>query len=207
MPAIAWLPLLTFLFITAITPGPNNLSCISMGVQHGYRRSLIYIMGIVFGMFVQAVISGLISTTLYTLFPKFESVLRYVGAIYILWLAYVTLNSKYSTDQNGTKPLGFKNGFLLQFLNVKAIFFVLTVFTAYLQPILGNYLLIFLAAIALGLRSFLVNSAYALFGSTIRQFLSHPVINKVFNIFIALALVYNAADLIKLRALITALFS
>jgi cysteine/O-acetylserine efflux protein len=206
MPAITWIPLLTFLFITAITPGPNNLSCVSMGVQHGYRRSLIYILGIVFGMFVQAMISGFISTTLYTLFPKFETLLRYVGAVYILWLAFVTLNSKYSVDNNGSIPLGFKNGFLLQFLNVKAILFILTVFTAYLQPILGNFLFIFIAALLLGFRSFFVNSAYALFGSTIRQFLSHPAINKAFNIAIAATLVYNAADLIKLPAIINKIF-
>jgi cysteine/O-acetylserine efflux protein len=167
-----------------------------MGVQHGYKRSLIYIMGIVVGMILQSLISGLISTTLYDLFPKFETVLRVIGAVYILWLAFITLNSRYATDNNDSKPLGFKDGFLLQFLNVKGILFVLTVYTAYLQPILGNFVFIFLAALLLGFRAFLVNSTWAVFGSTIRRFLSHPVINKAFNIIVSLALVYNALDLL-----------
>jgi cysteine/O-acetylserine efflux protein len=196
MPAINWIPLLTFLLVTTLSPGPNNLSCISMGVQHGYKRSLIYIMGIVVGMILQSLISGLISTTLYELFPKFEAVLRVIGAVYILWLAFITLNSRYATENNDTKPLGFKNGFLLQFLNVKAILFILTVYTAYLQPILGNIIFISIAALLLGVRSFLVNSNWAVFGSTIRRFLSHPVINKAFNITVSLALVYNALDLL-----------
>jgi cysteine/O-acetylserine efflux protein len=178
-----------------------------MGVQHGYKRSLVYIMGIVFGMFVQSLLSGLVSTTLFNLFPKFEIVLRFIGAAYILWLAFITLNSSYAADNNGAKPLGFKDGFLLQFLNVKAILFILTVYTAYLQPILGNLVYISLAALLLGLRSFLVNSTWAVFGSTIRRFLSHPVINKVFNVMVSTALVYNAADLIKLPDLITKFFS
>ncbi|MDP2966250.1 MAG: LysE family transporter [Pelolinea sp.] len=196
MPAINWVPLISFLLITALSPGPNNLSCVSMGVQHGYKRSLIYIMGIVFGMIVQSLLSGLISTTLFNLFPKFETVLRVIGAAYILWLAYITLNSSYATDNNGAKPLGFKDGFLLQFLNVKAILFVLTVYTAYLQPILGNIVYISVAALLLGLRSFLVNSTWAVFGSTIRRFLRHSVVNKVFNITVSAALVYNALDLL-----------
>ena len=170
MPAINWVPLLTFLLITTLTPGPNNLSCISMGVQHGYKRSLVYIIGIVFGIFVQSLIAGFISNKLLNLFPGFETILRLIGAAYIVWLAVITFNSKYCSDNNGVIPLGFKDGFILQFLNPKAIFFVLTVYTAYLQPILGNFLLVFLAALLLGLRSFLVNSTWAVFGSAIRRF-------------------------------------
>ena len=83
---------------------------------------------------------------------------------------------------------------------------MLTVYTAYLQPILGNLLFIFLAALLLGFRTFLVNSVWAGFGSTIRRFLSQPLINKVFNIIVFAALVYNAADLIKLPDLITKMF-
>ena len=205
--AIKWVPFLTFLLITTLTPGPNNLSCISMGVQHGYKRSLIYIIGIVFGIFVQSLISGFVSNKLLNLFPGFETILRVIGAAYIAWLALVTFNSSYCSDNNGAVPLGFKDGFILQFLNPKAIFFVLTVYTAYLQPILGNFLLIFLGALLLGLRSFLVNSTWAVFGSAIRRFLSKPVINKVFNGIVSAALLYNAADLIKLPDLVVKFFS
>ena len=206
MSSINWIPLLTFLLITTLSPGPNNLSCISMGVQYGYKRSLIYIFGIVAGMVAQSLLSGLVSATLYDLFPRFETVLRYIGAAYIIWLAFATLNSSYGSNKNGAKPLGFKDGFLLQFLNVKGILFVLTVYTAYLQPILGNLLFIFLAALLLGFRAFLVNSVWAGFGSTIRRFLSQPLINKVFSIIVFAALVYNAADLIKLPDLIAKMF-
>ena len=207
MSAINWVPLLTFLLITTLTPGPNNLSCISMGVQHGYKRSLIYIIGIVSGIFVQSLIAGFISNKLLVVFPGFETILRFIGAAYIVWLAVITFNSTYCSDNNGTIPLGFKDGYFLQFLNPKAIFFVMTVYTAYLQPILGNFLFVFLAALLLALRSFLVNSTWAVFGSAIRRFLSKPVINKVFNGIVSAALIYNAADLIKLPDLISKFFS
>lgn len=206
MSAINWIPLLTFLLITTLTPGPNNLSCISMGVQHGYKRSLVYILGIVSGIFVQSLIGGFVSNKLLSLFPGFETILRVIGAAYIVWLAVITFNSTYCSDNNGVVPLGFKDGFFLQFLNPKAIFFVLTVYTAYLQPILGNFLLVFLAALLLGLRSFLVNSTWAVFGSAIRRFLSKPLVNKIFNGIVSAALLYNAADLIRLPDLISEFF-
>jgi len=178
-----------------------------MGVQHGFKRSLVYIFGIVFGIFVQSLISGFVSNQLLSVFPGFETILRVIGAAYIAWLAVITFNSTYCSDNSGTIPMGFKDGFILQFLNPKAIIFVMTVYTAYLQPILGNFLLIFLAAFLLGLRSFLVNSTWAVFGSAIRRFLSRPVVNKIFNGVVSAALLYNAADLMRLPDLIGKLFS
>jgi len=113
--AINWIPFLTFLLITTLTPGPNNISCMSMGVQYGYKRSLAYIGGIVFGMFVQSMISGLISTTLFSLFPGFETILRYIGGAYIVWLAIITFKSEFCTDPSGSTPMGMKDGFYFNF--------------------------------------------------------------------------------------------
>ncbi|HUV15297.1 MAG TPA: LysE family transporter, partial [Pelolinea sp.] len=76
MSSINWMPLLVFLLITALSPGPNNLSCVSMGVNYGYKNSIVYIMGIVAGMVTQALISGLVSTSLLNLYPRFEAILR-----------------------------------------------------------------------------------------------------------------------------------
>ena len=98
--------------------------------------------------------------------------------------------------------LGFKEGFLLQFLNIKAILFVLTVYNVYLSVVLGNFWLIVLIAVGLGVRSFLANSAYALFGASIRKWMSIPWVGKALNIFIALLLAWNAADLLGLPALL-----
>ena len=139
-------------------------------------------------------------------FSGFETILRVIGAAYIGWIAVITFNSTYYSDNDCVLPLGFKDGFILQFLNPKAIFFVLTVYTAYLQPILGIFPLIFLAALLLGLCAFLVNSTWTVFGSAIRRFLSKPLINRIINGIVSAALLYNAADLIRLPVLISKLF-
>ena len=197
---INWSALAIFLVVTLFSPGPNNLSCISMGVSYGYLKTMTYIWGIVAGFTTQALVSGVVSKTLIDLFPSFESVLRVVGAVYILWMAYRTLRSSYVNGNGKETSLGFKEGFLLQYLNVKGILFVLTIYNVYLSPVLSSFWLIGLAALMLGVRSFLANSLYALFGAGIRQWLDNPVVVKAFNIAIALLLVYSAADLLGLPA-------
>jgi cysteine/O-acetylserine efflux protein len=79
--AINWPALISFLVVTLLSPGPNNLSCISLGIRRGYRVALTYIWGIVLGIFTQSLISGLVSKTLTEAFPSFESILRVVGAL------------------------------------------------------------------------------------------------------------------------------
>jgi len=204
---IEWIPLLSFILITTLSPGPNNLSSASMGVLHGYERSFKFIMGIVVGLFTVMAVSGLISNLMLTIFPAYETILRVIGAIYILWLAYNTLKTTYSSENNEKPPLGFKEGFILQYLNPKVILFGMMMYASYLKPITGDFLLLFISALALAARAFMVNSTWVLFGAGIRRFLSRQIVGKVFNITIAVLLVYNAADLLGLPDLLIKIFA
>lgn len=88
--------MLSFVLVTTYTPGPNNISSTSMGVLYGYERTLPYLLGITTGFLLLMVLCGLISGTLRSLVPAFETVLRIVGAAYVLWLAYETLRATYT---------------------------------------------------------------------------------------------------------------
>ncbi len=206
MPALDWIPLLSFLAITTLSPGPNNLSCASMGVQHGYRKSVDYIIGITVGLFILMLVIGILSSALLTFFPKFENILRYGGAAYILWLAYTTLSASYANNGEDCKPLKFRDGFILQYLNPKAMLFGLTLYTTYLLPLAGMTLWLVFSALLLGFRAYLINSSWVLFGSAVKTRLAQPAIGKAFNILLALMLVYNAINLIRLPELIGKLF-
>ena len=37
------IPLISFVVVTTFTPGPNNISSASMGVLHGYRKTLNFL--------------------------------------------------------------------------------------------------------------------------------------------------------------------
>lgn len=126
MDAINFGAFLTFVIVTTFTLGPNNISSSSMGILYGYKQSLRYIAGIVVGFFFIMLIAGIISQTLYAIFPSLETIMRLVGATYILWLAYKTLKSSYQFDDTSTPVLGFINGLMLQALNPKAWIYALT---------------------------------------------------------------------------------
>ena len=90
--------ILSFVLATTFSPGPNNISSASMGVLHGYRKTLRYLMGIATGFFFVMLLCGWISRTLLDAIPALETMLRIIGAGYILWLAYHSLRANYSKE-------------------------------------------------------------------------------------------------------------
>jgi len=189
------LPLLSFILATVYTPGPNNISSAAMGVLHGYRKTLPYIMGIITGFFFVMMISAGVSASLLVTFPFLETILRYIGAAYILYLAYATFKSSYTFEEGETKPLGYKNGLLLQALNPKGIVFGLTVFSTFLAPLTEQFGSLVLAAFLLTLTSFTGVSLWTLSGSAIKTYLQNPRVGIAVNAFLSLLLVYSAIEL------------
>jgi cysteine/O-acetylserine efflux protein len=189
------IPLLSYVLISTFTPGPNNISSASMGVLHGYKNTLMYQVGMAAGVFCVMLLSGLLSTSLLTFLPNFETILRLVGAGYILYLAFGMLKASYGFNENEVKPIGFAQGLMLQLLNPKLIVYGLTLFTAFLAPITTNIVLLLLAATLLTATAFCATSSWALFGTTIKTYLHQPQVKALVNLILALFLVYTAIEL------------
>ena len=189
------LPLVTFVLITTFTPGPNNISSAAMGVLLGYKKSLRYLLGICVGFFGMMLLSALVSASLLNTIPALETILRYAGAAYILYLAYATLKTSYTFDSQEIKPLGFTNGLLLQILNPKLIVYGLTLFSTFLAPITDQPGLLAIAAVLLTLISFCSISVWTLFGAAIKRYLHQPRVRFYVNVVLSLLLVYTAIEL------------
>ena len=191
-------PLLAYVFISTFTPGPSNVSSASMAVLHGYRSSLSYQVGLAAGVFFMMILSGLISTTLLSSFPALEPALRYIGAGYILYLAFGIIRASYIFDEKKTDPLGFTHGLILQVLNPKLLIYAFTLFTAFLSSITNDLALLALAAALLSATAFGATSVWALFGAVIKSYLHQPYVKVLVNGLLALFLVYAAADLLSM---------
>jgi cysteine/O-acetylserine efflux protein len=188
--------LLSFVLISTFTPGPSNIASASMGVLHGYKHSLNYQAGLAFGVFLVMFLSGWISTTLLQIVPALEPALRYVGAAYMLYLAFGILKASYIFTEKNVKPLGFMHGVILQILNPKLFFYAFTLFSAFLASITGNLALLALAAALLAAISFSATSTWALCGAAIKTYLHQPRVEAVVNGILALLLVYSAMNLV-----------
>ncbi|HDT0722414.1 TPA: LysE family translocator, partial [Proteus mirabilis] len=112
-----------FLFIAAITPGPNNLLLTSSGAHVGLKRSLTLMVGIIVGMQCVLLSSAFGIATLLIIYPALHIGLKIIGSIYLCWLAWKTATASYQRlDISSKAPqtvTAFQGG-LLQFLNPKA---------------------------------------------------------------------------------------
>ncbi|HLO17094.1 MAG TPA: LysE family transporter [Anaerolineales bacterium] len=189
------IPAISYVLISTFTPGPSNISSASLAVLHGYRNTLKYQLGLAAGVFLLMLLSGWLSTTILKFFPAFEPIMRYVGAAYILYLAFGILKASYTFTETGGEPLGFVHGFILQVLNPKLTVYAFTLFSAFLAPITGNLAFLILAVVLLAAISFCATSTWALFGTAIKTRLRNPRWNRIINIALALLLVYTAIAL------------
>jgi cysteine/O-acetylserine efflux protein len=184
--------LISYVLISTFTPGPSNISSASIAVQNGYKNTLNYQAGLATGVFFMMLFSGLISATFLGIFPAFEPVLRYAGAVYILYLAFGILKASYSfSDQKG-RPFRYVHGLTLQVLNPKLIVYAFTLFSGFLIPITGNAALVVLAAAILAAISFGATSVWAIFGTAIKTYLHNHRLKTIVNILLSLSLVYTA---------------
>ncbi len=186
------LALILYTVVTSITPGPNNMMVLASGVNYGLRRTLPHILGISFGFAVMIVVVGIGLGTVFELYPLLNTLLRWVGAAYLVYLAYKIAGSDAPNKPDSARvmPLGFLGAAAFQWVNPKAWVMALGAVAAYLptHPSLAS-----VAAIALLMA--VINAPcvgiWAAFGVGIRQFLTKPAQLRVFNLTMAALLVVS----------------
>lgn len=185
--------LIPFALITTFTPGPNNLSCASMGINFEIKKTMPYLFGIITGFFLLLLLCGFFSNLLLTAIPSIEPILRWIGATYILYLAYCTFKTSFSFKEKTNQYLwGFYKGVLLQFLNPKGIIYGLTLYSVFLNPLIGNFFYIVLFSLGFALLCFCSILTWTLFGAIISQYLHHAKLRIILNSILSLLLVYTA---------------
>ena len=186
---------LSFSLISIFTPGPNNVSSAAMGALYGFRQTRNYLVGIITGFFLIMLVCATVAATVLALVPGVETVLRYVGAAYTLYLAYAVLKASYGFESENAKPFGFMNGFLLQLFNPKGIVFGLTLFSTYFAAVVTQPGMLILVVFGLTLTALCAVSLWAAFGSFIKRYTQNPRARMVLNICLSAFLVLTALDL------------
>ena len=192
---IDMVPLISFVIVTTFTPGPNNISSASMGVMYGYKKTFNYLVGIVCGFFLVMIACAYLSSTLLPVIPVAERYLRWIGAVYILWLAIGTLRPSYSFSESDGLPKAFAKGFILQLFNPKVAVYGLTLYTTFLAPISNRLGYLSLSAVSFALTAFVATSTWALFGAVIKEKLKNDLFKKIVNTSLSLLLIYTAIEL------------
>ena len=110
-----------FWFVAAYTPGPNNIVASYSGFNFGITKTIPHILGVTLGFtsLVFFLTVGLISV--FKLFPIIQEIIKYLGTLFLLYLAYKISFSKISTETERVNPVKFIETFLFQYLNPKGV--------------------------------------------------------------------------------------
>ena len=117
---------LSYVILTSITPGPNNIMSMTNAGRYGFRRSLPFNFGVFAGFLVVMAGCALFSSLLYEAVPAIEPYMLCAGAAYILWLAFHVWRSDAGPSETGDASNSFAAGAALQFVNVKVILYGIT---------------------------------------------------------------------------------
>lgn len=196
MGEIDFAALIPFLVITIYTPGPNNVSSAAMAAKFGMRRTWSYMFGIATGFFLLMIISGLFSGGIMSAVPQLEGGVKWIGAAYILWLAWGLVREGQDSDmtERGDVARGFAKGMVLQCVNGKAVVFSLTLYTVFFSSILSKPVPVMFSAFVIALACLSSLILWASFGAGIDRFMGSPSKRRALNYAFALMLVVTSAQ-------------
>lgn len=168
-----------FIATMSLTPGPANLSCLSVGASMGIARALPYLAGIWLGGAVVIGAGAMGLGALLASAPLLFLVMKVAGFFYICWLAWRLARAGFGGAAHDAPP-SFWAGLLLHPVNPKAYVQNVMVFTAFIAPA-APYVpqAIWLGGISL-LLMVIATTLWGLGGEAIRNFIRNARSMRVF---------------------------
>ncbi|SDH08252.1 MULTISPECIES: LysE family translocator [unclassified Duganella] len=184
------LSLCGFATVSSITPGPNNTMMLASGLNYGFKRSVPHLLGICCGFAFMMFATGLGLHAVFERVPMLQTILKYGGALYLLWLAWKLAHAAPMSGEQAalSKPMGFWGAAAFQWINPKAWVMILSALTTYLPQGFEVADVLVPATVFWVIGIFCVGS-WVVFGVAMRRVLQDPRSVRIFNLVMALALV------------------
>jgi len=127
------LSLSLFMFVTSCSPGPNNVVASHSGFNHGIKKSIPLMLGVIFGFTTMLAIVNFGLINIFNIYPIIQKILIGTGTIFLIYLSYKISFSKSSDKKNDLKPVNFIETFLYQFLNPKGVIVAVIAVSTYTE--------------------------------------------------------------------------
>ncbi|MBS9782382.1 MAG: LysE family translocator [Arcobacter sp.] len=147
-----WIYYTIAILVLTSSPGPSVLLCITKSVTQGFNLAVFSALGSLFAIVGIMTLSftglGLLIASSDMIF----TIIKYIGAVYLIYLGYKTFTSKqedYHFEKNTkiskkNKLASFLNGFIVGASNPKAIIFFTALFPQFINansPLLIQYII------------------------------------------------------------------
>ncbi|SFU99616.1 Threonine/homoserine/homoserine lactone efflux protein [Polaromonas sp. YR568] len=187
-----------------LSPGPNMAFVLSHGLAHGVRGGFAAAIGISAADLVHTLCAATGVTALVAAWPPSFDVLRYAGALYLLWLAWQALHPAGARSAAQAQPAGFarivRMALLNNLVNPKALLFFMVFLPQFVNPAHGHVTLqLLVLGILLSLMALVFNTVLGAFSGQIgRRLQARPGAAKFQRGFLALVMAGLALRLLLL---------
>ncbi len=189
-----FLGLVTFAFVSSVTPGPNNTMLMASGANFGVLRTLPHMLGVGIGFMLMIVMVGMGLMQVFDAFPVLDTVLKVASVAYLIWLAWkiATAAPKLpDTPETGGIPMTFLQAAAFQWVNPKAWTMATYAIVNYATAEDGTRTLWAVGVVALvfGVVNIPCVGSWTILGQQMRRFLTSTARLRIFNVVMAVLLV------------------
>ena len=188
-------PVLVFVLVATVSPGGATTLATASGVQFGVRRSLPLLLGIAAGLATLAVVASLGLAGVLFEVPHLETVVRVLGSLYLLWLAWTIARNGAPGQATLGDPRRFRTGVLLLWLNPKAWAITLSAAGAFAGQVDGPVRLAALLGSAFLVCAGLSQLLWCTLGGAVARLLTRPWHWRALNITLAVLVVASFVPL------------
>lgn len=190
-----WIPLIVYLCVQCITPGPNNLTCLYLGASRGLKGTSSFLAGSMSALFVKALLCGMFNLVLSSVLPATVTVLKWAGAAYMIYLAILMARSGWTDPEKEDDGKVFsgstvRDGVMLQLLNGKSWIVSVSMFAVYVLPVSRRFSAVLFAVLLFVILAAVSSLIWAAFGAGLQKLIAGY--RKPFGILMGLSLLWCA---------------
>ncbi len=164
--------LLLQILLIGYTPGPANIYSLTMSLRNPKRAALVMWIGLFTGFTIAICVMALLTHIVGLAFGDYVAYLKYLGAAYLVYLAYKIYTSDHS-ESGASKDCTFLSGMIVQLTNAKMLLFELTAFSTFVLPYSNRFVDLLEVAAWLLIAGPGANLVWLLAGSYLRKFFAN----------------------------------
>ena len=170
-----------FWFVAAYTPGPNNVVASYSGFNFGIIKTIPHILGVTLGFTSLVIFLTIGLINVFKLFPIIQIIIKYLGTLFLFYLAYKIASSANIDETKKENPVKFIETFFFQYLNPKGVTVAIIVVSTYVE--LGENYVNYATQVVLLALLFSSTSItlWTFIGKFLRKFATNEKFIKYFN--------------------------
>lgn len=158
------------LFPLIFSAGPANITMASFGGRFGLYKLIPFILGINLIVLIQTASIGFGAEILLEKYPIVFKYLKYIGSIYLIYLAVKLIKSSKTNTNKATSLIpSFFDGVILQSLNVKVITITTIMFSQFLNTSINQTVQIIMLSIGMTAMTTVATITWAFTGAVLME--------------------------------------